>query len=262
MNPPPRPRSARSVPPSKGGTTALYVVGMERESFSNDQVHQVLGQLLSGLAVFHAEVCSWLIEVDRGQRLLADGSPDLVQWLADGLVELAATSGDGPPDPIPVTVHADLEALTETGVTGGVAEFEAGPVIASETAQRLACDALVECTVYDHARTLGVGRRTRLVPGWLRRLLWHRDGGCQFPGCNHVDWVHAHHRRHWADGGLTDLANLILLCSYHHRFLHEHGWTIEDGPDGKPVFRRPDRQIYPPPRPALDPRLRELVRST
>ena len=379
---------------------------MERERFSNDQVDQVLGQLLSGLAVFHAEVCSWLIEVDRGQRFLADGSPDLVQWLsarfglrhstagllvrvarrlqdlpvlrerfaagdlsldqvdaiskmanadteeglieeclglsnaaldraarranppttqderemwerrclfiqhsldglegrltahlpgsdlhivesairaradrvppnpetsmfdpyparmADGLVELATTSGDGSSGPVPVTVHADLEALTETSVTGGVAEFEAGPVIANETARRLACDALVECTVYDHARTLGVGRRTRLIPGWLRRLLWHRDGGCQFPGSEHVDWVHAHHRRHWADGGLTDMDNLILLCSYHHRFLHEHGWTIEDGPDGKPVFRRPDGQIYPPPRPALDPRLRELVRTT
>ena len=98
----------------------------------------------------------------------------------------------------------------------------------------------VECTVYDHARTLGVGRRTRLIPGWLRRQLWHRDGGCQFPGCGRVERVHAHHRRHWADGGLTDLPNLILLCGYHHRFLHEHGWTIEDSPDGKPVFRRPD----------------------
>jgi hypothetical protein len=55
---------------------------MERERFSNDQVDQVLGQLLSGLAVFQAEVCSWLIDVDRGQRFLADGSPNLVQWLS------------------------------------------------------------------------------------------------------------------------------------------------------------------------------------
>ena len=135
-------------------------------------------------------------------------------------------------------------------------------MIANETARRLACDALVECTVYDHARTLGVGRRTRLIPGWLRRQLWHRDGGCQFPGCGRLEWVHAHHRRHWADGGLTDLANLILLCGYHHRFLHEHGWSIEDDPDCKPVFRRPNGQIYPPTRPALDPRLGELVRTT
>ncbi len=64
---------------------------------------------------------------------------------------------------------------------------------------------------------------------------------------------------HWADGGPTDLDNLILLCGYHHRFLHEHGWTIENDGYGKPVFRKPDGQIYPPIRPGLDPRLRELV---
>ncbi len=52
--------------------------------------------------------------------------------------------------------------------------------------------------------------------------------------------MHAHHKTHWADGGPTDLDNLILLCGYHHRFLHEHGWTIEDDGYGKPVFRKPD----------------------
>jgi len=55
---------------------------MESERFSNDQVDQVLGHLFSGLAVFHAGICEWLIEVDRGQRFLADGAPDLVQWVS------------------------------------------------------------------------------------------------------------------------------------------------------------------------------------
>ncbi|HJQ90525.1 MAG TPA: HNH endonuclease signature motif containing protein [Acidimicrobiia bacterium] len=106
---------------------------------------------------------------------------------------------------------------------------------------------------------LGIGRRSRLVPAWLRRQLWHRDGGCQFPGCGTRNFVHAHHKTHWADGGPTDLENLILLCGYHHRVLHEHGWMIEDDRYGKPVFRKPDGQVYPPVRPGLDPRLRELV---
>jgi len=66
-------------------------------------------------------------------------------------------------------------------------------------------------------------------------------------------------KTHWADGGSTDLPNLILLCGYHHRFLHEHEWRIENDPDRKPVFRKPDGQEYPPPRPGLDPRLRQLV---
>ncbi len=181
--------------------------------------------------------------------------------LADGLVELCATTGDetGRGALAQITVFADLDALTSTSETTGVSELMAGPVIANETARRLACDAIVECSVLDHAQTLGVGRRSRTIPSWLRRQLWHRDGGCVFPGCCSKNWVHGHHIIHWADLGPTDLENLVLLCSYHHRFVHEHGWSIQLPADGKPVFRKPDGQVYPPPRPGLDPRLRELV---
>ena len=181
--------------------------------------------------------------------------------LADGLVEVCATSGDESSPSVQITVHADLEALTSTTETGGVAELEAGPVIASETARRLSCDAIVETAVYDDCRVLGVGRRTRTIPGWLRRQLWYRDGGCRFSGCHRQGWVHAHHRRHWADGGPTDLDNLVLLCGFHHRFVHEHGWTIQGDANGKLIFRKPNGEQYPPPRPELDPRLRELVRT-
>jgi hypothetical protein len=181
--------------------------------------------------------------------------------LADGLVELCATTGDGTGSgaTAQITVFADLEALVGNTETTGVAELMAGPMVANETARRLSCDAIVECAVQDHAKTLGVGRRSRTIPGWLRRQLWHRDGGCVFPGCCSNNWVHGHHVKHWADGGPTDLSNLILLCSYHHRFVHEHGWSIGFGPDERPIFRKPDGQVYPPARPGLDPRLRALV---
>jgi hypothetical protein len=182
------------------------------------------------------------------------------QRLADGLLELATTTGDeNTPGPTRIVVHADLEALTEDPDTGGVAEIEGGPVMASETARRLSCDPIVECVVYDHKKVLGIGRSSRLIPAWLRHQLWYRDGSCRFPGCPYKGWLHAHHIRHWADGGPTDLDNLILLCGFHHRFLHEHGWSIENNSDRSPVFRKPDGQVYPPPKPGLDPRLRELV---
>ncbi len=186
--------------------------------------------------------------------------------LADGLVELAATatgtSGEECGPQVQLVVHADLEALTIDTETTGVAEIEAGPVIASETARRLACDAIVECAVYDDGqRVLGIGRRSRIIPRWLRRQLWHRDGGCRFPGCGTTLFVHGHHIEHWADLGPTDLPNLILLCGYHHRFVHEHGWTIRTGHDRQFEFVKPNGRAYPPPRQALDPRLRELVRT-
>jgi hypothetical protein len=181
--------------------------------------------------------------------------------LADGLVEVCTTTGDQTSRSVQITVHADLEALTTEPTTTGVAELEAGPVIASETARRLACDAIVETAVYDDCRVLGVGRRTRLIPGWLRRQLWYRDGGCRFPGCDRRGWVHGHHIQHWADGGPTDLTNLVLLCGYHHRFLHEHRWAIHGDPNQTLTFHKPDHTIYPPPRPEIHPRLLELVQT-
>ncbi len=90
------------------------------------------------------------------------------QRMADGLVELATTTGDeNPSGPTQIVVHADLEALTEDPTTTGVAEIQGGPVIANETARRLSCDPIVECAVYDHEKVLGIGRRSRLIPGWL-----------------------------------------------------------------------------------------------
>jgi HNH endonuclease len=66
-----------------------------------------------------------------------------------------------------------------------------------------------------------------------------RDGRCRFPGCDRPPpWCDGHHIVHWADGGPTALANLVLLCRRHHRLVH-HGFTVEMN-DGRPVFRRED----------------------
>ncbi|RDZ80317.1 HNH endonuclease, partial [Mycobacterium tuberculosis] len=41
--------------------------------------------------------------------------------------------------------------------------------------------------------------------------------------------LHAHHIRHWQDGGATELANLVLVCPYHHR-AHHRGLITITGP--------------------------------
>jgi hypothetical protein len=180
--------------------------------------------------------------------------------LVDGLVELCSTTGDETSRPIPMTIHADLDALSETA-SSGVAEIELGPVVASETARRLGCDSILEMAVYSDRCVLGIGRRSRIIPGWVRRQLCHRDDGCRFPGCEWKNWLHGHHIKHWADGGTTDLHNLIMLCGYHHRFLHEHGWQIQGDPDGQLTFHKPDGSEYPPAKTRLDPKLESLLRT-
>jgi Domain of unknown function (DUF222)/HNH endonuclease len=81
---------------------------------------------------------------------------------------------------------------------------------------------------------LELGRTTRTVAPAQRNALVVRDGGCAFPGCDRPqDCCEAHHLRHWAHGGPTDLGNLALLCWAHHRAVHEGGWQLQRDPDGR-----------------------------
>jgi hypothetical protein len=141
-----------------------------------------------------------------------------------------------------VVVTVDLEALE--GRVGRRREFEDAGPITSETARRWACDANVARVVTDgRSMPLDVGRRTKVVPMPLRRAVAVRDGGCRFPGCDRPPgWSDAHHVRHWADGGPTSLANLVLLCRPHHRVVHNQGFRVAVT-NGIPVFSRPDGTV-------------------
>jgi len=80
---------------------------------------------------------------------------------------------------------------------------------------------------------LAAGRTSRLIPPHIRRALHVRDQGCVHPGCDRPpERCHAHHRRHWAHGGPTDLTNLVLACPTHHQFWHDHDLKPHRRPDG------------------------------
>ncbi|WP_145239240.1 HNH endonuclease signature motif containing protein [Prescottella equi] len=108
------------------------------------------------------------------------------------------------------------------------------------TARRLACDCHLTPIVMDDGIPLNLGRSSRTVSKKQRRALIARDHGCAFPGCGtppaHCE---GHHIEHWADGGPTDLDNLVLLCRYHHQLLHHSHWEVRIGPDRKPWFTPP-----------------------
>ncbi|MBM4555180.1 DUF222 domain-containing protein [Rhodococcus hoagii] len=108
------------------------------------------------------------------------------------------------------------------------------------TARRLACDCHLTTIVMDDGVPLNLGRTSRTVSKKQRRALIARDHGCAFPGCGtppaHCE---GHHIKHWAEGGPTDLDNLVLLCRYHHTLLHHSHWEVHIGPDRKPWFTPP-----------------------
>lgn len=148
-------------------------------------------------------------------------------------------------DRVQVVVHIDHEILSESRAAHADGphrcELEDGPALALDTARRLACDSTVVGLVEgDDGEPLDIGRKTRSIPAAIARALKSRDGGCRFPGCDRTRFTESHHIVHWADGGETKLGNLITLCSFHHRLVHEGGFGLSVTDDGLFVFTRPD----------------------
>jgi hypothetical protein len=139
-----------------------------------------------------------------------------------------------------LAVTVPVDSLLE-GATPG--ELEHGGPLGAGSVRRLACDASITRVVFRApSEPLDIGRRTPVVPPAIRRAVITRDRRCRFPGCDRPHaWCDAHHVVHWADGGATSLANLVLLCRRHHRSVHA-GFTMEMI-DGRPVFRRPDGSV-------------------
>ncbi len=131
-------------------------------------------------------------------------------------------------EPCQFVVHVDAQSLADDHVRDRC-ELERGPALPPETVRRLACDASIVRILERDGVPLSVGRRTRTIRPGLRRALQSRDGDCRFPGCTHERFLHGHHIQHWARGGATELDNLVQLCSYHHRLVHEGGFSIDRG---------------------------------
>ncbi|HYZ14646.1 MAG TPA: DUF222 domain-containing protein [Actinomycetota bacterium] len=163
---------------------------------------------------------------------------------ADALVALcsARIATDPEPDRATVVVHARLDGLQRDR---GGCEIEGGPVIHPQSVRRLLCNARVQTVVEDRdGDVLGIGRVSREPPAWLLRQVRHRDQECRFPGCGARRFTEAHHIRWWRHGGRTDLDNLTLICSFHHRLVHEHGWSVKREATGDLLWRRPDGTPY------------------
>ncbi|MEO8476873.1 MAG: DUF222 domain-containing protein [Actinomycetota bacterium] len=150
-------------------------------------------------------------------------------------------AADADADRATVVVHASLEALAGRRNV----ETEHGAVMPPEALQRLACDARFQVVAESEAGDAVAFGRTRREPSVaMMRQLRHRDRGCRFPGCGSAAFANAHHIVWWSQGGATDLDNLLLICGFHHRLVHEHGWAIQRSSDGRVRWYRPGGSRY------------------
>jgi len=187
--------------------------------------------------------------LDRARDCSSNEQPEIAEacWSAqqaDAFVTIANSYLRGSPgattsaaENYQVTVHVDHSALASgTGRSG----------LPIESVKRLCCDSdAIVIVENENEEPLSVGRKTRTVPTAIKRALWARDKACAFPGCHRKRFVDAHHIHHWSAGGETRLDNLMLLCSRHHRLVHEGGYRIVKDYQDRWCFKRPDGVAVP-----------------
>ncbi|MRK01403.1 DUF222 domain-containing protein [Aeromicrobium sp. S22] len=150
---------------------------------------------------------------------------------------------------VTVTVNIDLKSLID-GIKAGT--LSTGCRVSATEVRRMACEqGLLPMVFNGKPLPVDCGREQRLFNRAQRRAAERRDRGCTFPGCDRPPaWCVGHHaRKRWADGGATNLEDIVLICAHHHRVVHTQDWDIEFAADGYPDYIPPA---------SLDPRRRRL----
>ncbi len=176
---------------------------------------------------------------------------------ADALVAICAGveprlrgegTGSGPSrDGAAIVIHAPVDALLSDDRSCRIqvgARIQDG-IAHARSVQRLVCASKLRLVVEDaHGNAVGFGRASRDPSEAMLRQLAYRDTECRFPGCGARRFTQAHHIRWWSRGGATELDNLVLLCTFHHKLVHEYGWSLARDPDDTVRWYRPDGTRY------------------
>ncbi|WP_328349963.1 HNH endonuclease [Mycobacterium sp. NBC_00419] len=236
--PDPRPEPRRSITKSGDETSTKWRITLPHDEAA----------LFDAALASHREalIAQWTHDHNESSSDTAPPMPNTV----DAFMRLVTDSWDADAARRPhgqhttVVVHVDVEQRA--------AALHLAPLLSDADRQYLTCDATCEVWFERHGQPIGAGRSTRTINRRLRRALEHRDRTCAVPGCGATRGLHAHHIRHWEDGGPTDLTNLVLLCPFHHRAHHRgdititgpaHRLTVVDS-DGDPLT---DRSLARPP---------------
>ncbi|MDA0371950.1 MAG: DUF222 domain-containing protein [Actinobacteria bacterium] len=193
-------------------------------------------------AMFHSGDVEVPVEVGPGvepndhRRALA---------LAASVNGTSGSNGDTVASPVraEIVVHLPLEQLTGSAREAGVITTQHGVELPVATVRRLACDGdIIPVVLNGDSVPLDVGRAKRLATVHQRRALGAVYESCAIPECQ-VKFAHCepHHIEYWENGGRTDLANLVPLCSRHHHAAHEGGWTLRLDPNTRQLTVKTSR---------------------
>ena len=107
-------------------------------------------------------------------------------------------------------------------------------------ARRLACNAaILPAVLGTRSVALDLGYASRLFSESQRLAKGLEHATCAATGCERpYAWCELHHRKDWAKGGKTDLADAIPLCHQHHQWIHDTAFNHQAMPDGSIRFSR------------------------
>ncbi len=161
--------------------------------------------------------------VSKDGRLAADAAYGLLTGVAN-------RHGPGRPH---IGVVVDWETFTRGPHDASIRETADGHRLPPESMARLACDAVLQRVLLDaNGIPVNVGRRYRTATDaqWQASRAMYRT--CAWHGCDRpIAWCQLHHVHEWDLGGLSDLCNLVPLCSRHHHHVHEGGWSVRLHPE-------------------------------
>ena len=188
---------------------------------------------------------------------LVEGEPILPysQRQALALVEMARRALQNVASPARRSVEMTVLIDWHDYVNGGIARYADGTTLAPDRVKRLLCDAQLTFIVQgEHREPLWMSRTVRSATPAQWRALVARDRHCAFPGCTMKPiWCVAHHVLEYdRDDGPTDIDNMALLCSGHHKIVHSAGWSAKMEPGQHLAITTPDGHVLRgPPRTLL-----------
>ncbi len=160
---------------------------------------------------------------ERDQRTVGQMRADALSQVCRHALGCKETDQSGIRTTIIVRMNkSDLDAGLGLGSIDGTHQ----PVSVRQL-RRLAGDAgIIPSVLAGDSEVLDLGRTKRMFTRAQRIALVERDGGCA--KC-HAPPEHceAHHIRWWENGGHTDLANGVMLCTRCHHDIHRQGWNIQ-----------------------------------
>ena len=186
------------------------------------------------------------------ERSVGQRKHDALENLLDALLrgqDVPASGGT----PATVLINISWDEFCREFGTGTYAD---GTPVSARTARDLADQAEIAwCVKAPKGAVLDLYRTRRIASYAQTLVLYARDLGCSFPGCDvQPQWCERHHIVAWQDGGNTNIGNLTLVCSFHHRQFAKHGWQCRINADGLPEWV-PPKWIDPLQRPILNHRI-------